>query len=95
MKTISTLTLLFALVLAGCTIKIFNGGGGDDDSRPSHPDAGARGSGGGVDAGVYFPDADIYDLDGGCSQSVDAGYYGPDAGCPGGFGSGGSGDCIE
>ncbi|HEY1548120.1 MAG TPA: hypothetical protein VGG28_09870 [Kofleriaceae bacterium] len=94
MRTIST---LFAIALAACNINIFNGG--DDDSRTSHRDAGAAGSGDGFDGGgVYGADAGIYnDLDAGCGgPSFDAGYYEPDAGCPNGFGSGGSGStCIE
>jgi hypothetical protein len=106
MRTIPTLSALFAIALAGCTIKIINGGG-DDGSPPSHADAGSHGSGGGDfdGGGVYGADGGIYGFDAGCGSppedapwwyGVDAGYYAPDAGCPNGFGSGGGGSaCIE
>ncbi|HEX4454728.1 MAG TPA: hypothetical protein VH143_27900 [Kofleriaceae bacterium] len=105
MRTIPTLSLVFAFAVAGCTIKIFNGGG-DDDTRTPHADAGLHGSGGDFDGGgVYGADAGGYDFDAGCGSppedapwwyGPDAGYYVPDAGCPNGFGSGGSGSaCIE
>ncbi len=107
MRTIPTISALFAIALAGCTIKIINGGGGGDDgSPPPHADAGSHGSGGGdFDGGVSGADGGIYGFDAGCGSppadapwwyGADAGYYAPDAGCLNGFGSGGTGSaCIE
>jgi hypothetical protein len=105
MRTIPTLSALFAIAVAGCSIKVsIDGSGSETGSPPSRADAGSRGSGGGdVDGGSYGADAGIYDFDAGCGSppedaswwyGVDAGYYAPDAGCPHGFGSGGSG-CIQ
>ena len=97
MRTIPTLSVLLALAIAGCSIKISLGSSGDDSQHPVDVDAGKNGSGGySEDAGAYYPDAGCEPPADAAWWDVDAGYYGLDAGCAHFGPDGGAGSaCIE